>query len=80
LVPHLAARQPETTIKSEKASMVVVVVPSSGPPSRSHYHSLSLSLSLFLSLSSNSTLIRAVFFIHGKKAFSPEIINYFYPN
>jgi hypothetical protein len=42
LVPHLAARQPETTIKSEKASMVVVV-PSSGPPSRSPYsHSLSL--------------------------------------
>ncbi len=46
LVPHLAARQPETTIKSEKASMVVVV-PSSGPPCRSPY-SLSLSLSLSL--------------------------------
>jgi len=72
LVPHLAARQPETTIKSEKVSMVVVV-PSSGPPSRSPY-------SLSLSLSSSSTLIRAAFFIQGKKAFSPEIINHFYPN
>ncbi len=35
---------------------------------------------LSLSLYSSSTLIRAVFFIQGKKAFSPEIINYFYPN